>query len=283
MKKIFFLGLMTMSTIFVMAQVNVATFENEAGGINLTTPESNWFGADEPVNEWNNWKSGDFHFQTYYTDSYKSAMVVTNETSTDFTDYNDAYRSASGGAFEGDNFAVWNLCFYGEDEVSFDPQVVKGFYINNNSYAATSMCNGDGYAKKFEKTDWFKLTILGYKELVEVGSVDFMLAENGKYVNQWTYVDLSSLGEINAIVFEMSSSDNDPGWGMKTPAYFALDNFGASMPDGYVAPEMANFPEDITAIENTNAIEKARKVLRNGQLFILRNGVMYNINGAIVK
>lgn len=263
-------------------QTAVATFENEAGGINLVDAESNWFGADEPANEWNSWTSGDFNFKTYYTPSYKSAWVVTNETSTEFASWSDAYRSAAGGAFDGDNFVVWNLCYYGTEQVTFEPQVVKGFFVNNNSYAVNSMCNGDASAKKFENTDWFKLTITGYKEGAAVETVDFMLAENGKYVNQWTYVDLTTLGEIDAVQFSMSSTDNGD-WGMNTPAYFAMDNFGAAMPDGYVAPEMAEFPKAPAAIDNTENAVSAEKVIRDGQLFILRNGVMYNINGAVVK
>ena len=38
-----------------------------------------------------------------------------------------------------------------------------------------------------------------------------------------------------------------------------------------------------TAISNTNAAVKAVKVVRNGQLFIEKNGVLYNAQGAIVK
>lgn len=261
--------------------VKVATFENEEGGINLTTEESNWFGADEHDAEvqWYNWKSGDFMFQTYATPGYKSAWVVTNETSTTFSDYNDAYRSASGGAFEGDNYAVWNLNYYGADTLTFDAQVVDGFFINNNTYAVSSMCNGDGFAKKFGEDDWFKLTITGLKNKTAVGTVDFYLANDGKYVNEWTYVDLSELGEIEAITFGLTSTDNGD-YGMNTPTYFCMDNFGAAKPAGYEAPEMAEFPADATAINNTNAAVKATKMIRNGQVIIIRDGKAFNILGA---
>lgn len=42
-------------------------------------------------------------------------------------------------------------------------------------------------------------------------------------------------------------------------------------------------PKAPTSIDNTNVNINAVKVLRNGQLFILRNGVEYNVNGQIVK
>ena len=38
-----------------------------------------------------------------------------------------------------------------------------------------------------------------------------------------------------------------------------------------------------TAIENTEVEMKAMKIVRDGQLFILKNGVLYNMQGAIVK
>jgi hypothetical protein len=41
-------------------------------------------------------------------------------------------------------------------------------------------------------------------------------------LNQWSEVDLSSLGEVKSIEFALSSSDVGT-WGMNTPAYFAAD------------------------------------------------------------
>ena len=38
-----------------------------------------------------------------------------------------------------------------------------------------------------------------------------------------------------------------------------------------------------TAIENTEVEMKAMKIVRDGQLFILKNGVLYNMQGAVVK
>lgn len=245
-------GLTVSSTADEPQPVKVAGFENEEGGINLTAAESNWFGADEPIEGMNNWMSGTYRFQTYHSVSeygvYNAAAVVTNETSTAFKDYNDAYRSASGGAFEGANYAVWYLDGYNNGAVTFDPQVVKGFYVNNNAYAASSMTLGDSFAKKFGAEDFFKLTCTGKKDGEVVGTVDFMLAENGEFVNQWTYVDLSELGEIDALTFSLSSSDNGE-WGINTPTYFCMDNFGAEKPADYVAPERAKFPGEPVTIE----------------------------------
>ena len=44
------------------------------------------------------------------------------------------------------------------------------------------------------------------------------------------------------------------------------------------------FTEDVvTAIDNAETEVKAEKVIRNGQLFIEKNGVLYNAQGSVVK
>ena len=45
----------------------------------------------------------------------------------------------------------------------------------------------------------------------------------------------------------------------------------------------ASFGDIATGIDNTDATVKAVKVVRNGQLFIEKNGVLFNAQGAIVK
>ena len=257
----------------------VAGFENETGGINLTTAESNWFGADAPADGWNNWTSGDFNFQTYAKPSwdYYSAFVVSNETSTEFTDFHDAWRSAAGGAFEGDNFAGWNLNYYGVDTMAFDKQVIRGFYVNNSAYTVNSMKNGDGYCEKYDNDDYFTLECIGLDGKAEVGRVSIDLAKEGKYMNQWTYVDLSTIGEINGLTFSFITSDAG------TPSYFCMDNFGAPKPYDYVAPEMTPFPGSGSAIDNIETSAPAVKFIQNGQLYILRDGKVYNVTGAVVK
>lgn len=281
MKKIFFLAALAFSCM-MQAEVKIATFENEAGGINVAKADTCWQGADTPALEWNKWKSGDYNFQTYYDNTYGayySAFTVSNQTDSTYAGLQDAYHSASGGAYAGENFAVWNMNYYGMDTVSFAAQVVPGMFVNNTAYAVTSMCNGDSYAKKFGKDDWFKLTIYGYLNGQPLNTaVEVYLAKDGKYINKWTWVDLSQFGNIDAVSFNLTSSDESYGY-MNTPAYFALDNFGSAKPLDYVVPEMAEFPV-AEAIENTNAAIKAVKVVRDGQVVILRGEKVYNVLGA---
>jgi hypothetical protein len=121
--------------------------------------------------------------------------------------------------------------------VSFETAVsVDGFQVNNTTYAALSMLNGDGFAKAFGGTDgddedWFKLTVEGFDgSSASQGSVDFYLAdyrfadnEQDYLVDDWTWVDLTALGDnVASLAFSLSSSDTGD-YGMNTPSYFALD------------------------------------------------------------
>ena len=229
-------------------------------------------------------KSGCFLFTQEVSVSdwgtYYYGNLPTNKSDNTFESYLDAEKSASGGAYEGKNFVVWTASYIGADGVALDhAAVVPGFFINNTAYDVNSMTQGDSFAKKFGKDDWFKLTITASLEGVDVNTqVVVDLAADGKYINEWTYVDLSVLGEVDAIKFALTSSDNGD-FGMNTPAYFALDNFGAVIPEGYVAPEMAEFGLD-EAIDNTNAAEKSVKVIRNGQVVIVRGNKTFNVLGA---
>lgn len=279
MRKIFLFAAAALMSAAMFADGKVvADFED----ITLAKADTVWQGADAPELGWNNWNSGTYYFQTFYDNTYGdyfAAFTVSNQTENTYAGLQDAYHSASGGAYAGNNFAVWNMCYYGTDTVTFATQTLPGMFVNNTAYAVNSMCNGDGYAKKFGKDDWFKLTVNGYLNGLGIDTqVEVYLAKDGKYINQWTWVDLSQFGEMDAITFTMSSSDSGE-WGMNTPAYFALDNFGTEMPEGYVVPAMAEFPIH-EAIENTNAAVKAVKVIRNGQVVIIREGKTFNILGA---
>lgn len=115
------------------------------------------------------------------------------------------------------------------------PAVIKGIRVTNNTWAVTLMKNGDAYTKKFggntgNDPDWFKLTIKGYNERTHTGDVEFYLADfrfkdksKDYIVEDWRYIDLTSLGKVTKLTFSLSSSDNQGGY-MQTPAYLCIDN-----------------------------------------------------------
>ena len=110
--------------------------------------------------------------------------------------------------------------------------------------------------------------------------VTYAAAENGK-VEGWTIAFPNETVELTVT----------PNNGYKINQVFAGNEVLVPVEDVYsfVMPAQevtvsATFEVDpASAISNTNANVKAVKVVRNGQLFIEKNGVVYNAQGAIVK
>jgi hypothetical protein len=209
--------------------VNVATFEN----ISLGADSINSY----PSDGLQKWSSGDFGFSTgvAYEGTYYYNYVVSNQKSSAFSDFTDQYHSAPGGPVAGSNFAVAYLDSYTEDaslNISYTgiATFIPGTYVTNNAYAASVIKTGNDYSRAFKEGDYFKLTFTGYLAGVKCGSVDFYLADyrNGKslIVKDWVYVELTDLGIVDEIRCSLTSTDTGD-YGMNTPAYFCIDNFGA--------------------------------------------------------
>lgn len=101
----------------------------------------------------------------------------------------------------------------------FAPQSVC---ITNSSYGYYSMKNGSAYNHAFTASDWCKVTVIGVKDNTETARVEASLAEGTAILDSWKVIDLRSLGQVDAIYFQMSSSDSGQ-WGMNNAAYFCLD------------------------------------------------------------
>lgn len=229
MKKIYLSMICAASLLAAQAQtLDIATFED----LDIAA-ESYWNGADSTAM----FISGGYMFINNYVDygggfSSWDGFAYANFTSTSYTSLADQYNCCVGHGVDGSQtYGVGYYSTYMGTEpivTSLDvtPYQATGCYVTNAAYAYTSMLNGDSYSKKFDDTDWFLLTATGYLDMEVTGTAQFYLAKEGKIVNDWQYFDLSALGQVDEIHFTLSSSDNGD-WGMNTPAYFCIDNFGA--------------------------------------------------------
>lgn len=95
-------------------------------------------------------------------------------------------------------------------------------YVTNSAYGYYVMRDGNTFCKKFTESDWCMLHIHGLLNGQETGAIDFNLANGTDILDHWARLDLTALGTVDAIYFQMSSSDSSQ-WGMNTPAYFCLD------------------------------------------------------------
>ena len=171
----------------------------------------------------------------YYSDWATYSGFGYSNVINDFI-YSDSAKYASypsGGANESKNYAVARqferiVVVFKDSIKGEEPQYVM---LANNTYTALAIKYGFGYAIKFDGAsgddpDWLKVSIIGYPVFGGLsGPVDYFLADfrnpdNSKdYISKsWQYIDLSSLGRVKKIEFQISSSD------VGTPLYFCLDN-----------------------------------------------------------
>lgn len=162
---------------------------------------------------------------------------------TDTRGFVNQYSSIAGtGSRDSKNFA---LSFGENNYIALSPDSIPtllGCHITNSTYAYWSMLEGDAFSKRFGGTsgtdpDFFKLTIrasLGGQ--LRVDSVEFYLAdfrspspEDDYIVSEWTYLDLSNLGNADTLWLTLSSSDQGI-FGINTPLYFCLDDLVYAKP-----------------------------------------------------
>ena len=104
----------------------------------------------------------------------------------------------------------------------------KECYVTNSTYAYLAIKDhndGNGeysMIKEWTDSDVFTLVITGYNGDKQTASVKFKLADGKNIVNTWQQIDLSSLGLVTSIKFNLTSTDSYNGY-MNTPAYFCLD------------------------------------------------------------
>ena len=239
MKKInYLLTILSFSAGSLFSQQNVGDFEN----LTLSS-ESYWDGSDMSGLHNNSvftttFSSGDYNFSNSYDTTWgaasgywSSGWVYSNMTDSTTSGYTNQYSAKPGGGHPigGANYAIGKpnstIVFNNPDGLSIN--------INNSTYAANSMRDGDAFAKKFTNADqdYFKLHIYGYSNGSITDSTEFFLADFTHadstldyIVTDWQYVELLP-GPYDSVSFNLSSSDVG-AFGMNTPAYFCIDNVG---------------------------------------------------------
>ncbi len=232
------------------AEPLVATFENL-----YLDAESHWAGPDTKGSVhagtwggqelWGSFLSGSFMFDNHYNLTYNSweGFAYTNRTATTFRSYTtDQYNSCVGhGVDESPNFGV----AYGNTNItlvnSAEGAVVPGFYVTNSANNVNAYLNGDGMTDAFTTGDSFTLVVTGYNGTETTGAVRVLLADytsedeaEHTYISDWQYVDLTSLGTVTRLAFSYEGGHSN-SYGMTTPNYVCIDNFGAAP----VVPELA--------------------------------------------
>ena len=285
-------GYVAIDDIAVRIPIATATFED----ITIDGTESFW--ADKTVAGTNYWNSSDYTFDTYYADygyDYFADYVVSNCINTDGTSYDKPYQSTASGAKNGNNYAVFFLDTYSSVDGGIympSPGTMSGFWVCNTTYAAYGIKNWDGMSsdnKPFGQGDYFKLIIKGYDiNEQETGTVEQMLidctdANEWHYIKDWRWVDLTSLGnDVMYVKFSFDGTKKN-NWGLTTPTYFCIDDFGGVAPAKNTPYTVIEQPTGISSVAAESKVPAVRKVMKNGRLVILNGDKQFTIGGAQIK
>lgn len=236
MKKIYF-SVVALGVAMSLSAQDTITFENvllEAESFNNGSTGSGGF-----------IENGVVFSNTYTTDwgGVWNGFSVSNITDNTTAGWGNQYSAFTGSGDNSTNYGIYNPT----GTISFAGQgvVVKSVKLTNTTYAATSMRDGDSFAKQFGSPndangnpdgtngeDYFRLWIYAHSENgAIIDSTVFYLADyrfsddNQDYiVDTWETVDLSFITEtVYSLSFNFESTDVGQ-WGINTPLYFAIDN-----------------------------------------------------------
>ncbi len=192
----------------------------------------NYWGGGHAIS---NYASTDFE----YFGNYESQLTVFLDQ-----EWNEGVMERTGGGHDGsDNFAVH---FGYKDDIGFngienlpaltfsdgEARVIDHMYVNNTAYFINCALFGDGFARPMEEDDWAKIVATGYNGNEITGTSEFYLADGYDFIWEWTCWDLSELGAVTKVEFNIESSVvND--YGNALPAFFAYDDVAVRFEKNY--------------------------------------------------
>lgn len=219
----------------VFSQQQVATFENLSldaeSYYNGATDHSGTLDATERFE----YQDGLALFRVYFTQTefyeYWSGTAYSNQTdltTADWTNFSAYANVPTGGGVEGsENYAFGYIS--GADTISFQCPVcthteISGAYFTNTTWAYHYINGTYGTGDGYGTDDYYKLIFKGLNEIGDYNGseTEFYLADftngNSTIIDDWTWVDLSALGESYAIEITCVSTDD------LTPFYYCMDN-----------------------------------------------------------
>ncbi len=102
--------------------------------------------------------------------------------------------------------------------------IIDHMYVTSTTYMYYAYVNGSAFNKAATDSDWFKIIATGYDAAGnKTGETEFYLGKGKECIKEWTKWDLSNLGKVTKVEFNVTGTDVGD-WGLNTPAYFAYDD-----------------------------------------------------------
>ncbi len=178
--------------------------------------DSYWNGSDGS----GGFTSGGASFNNNYSTTYHSwgGFAYSNVTDNVTEGWGNQYSSITGGGYAGSIYGVAYCDPYTPTVPTITlatPTVCGGMWLTNDTYTYYSILNGDYFAKAIADGGYFKVIVTGYDdEGTQLGQCSAFLADytssdpaDHYIVDDWIYLDLSSLGEVKTLDFSFDMTD----------------------------------------------------------------------------
>ncbi|MCI5717658.1 MAG: DUF4465 domain-containing protein [Alistipes sp.] len=184
--------------------------------------------------------SGGYFSGGWVVSSYNSNdLAAYGDYATDLYVYNPTNENATtrGGHNNSDTFLIGygNKSDWGDFRPSLKfadgkARVVCGCYVNSTCYFLNIAKNGNYSSPAIGEGEKVEIHATGYDaEGNETGTVTMLFAEKDRMITTWTAWDLSSLGEVVEVKFDMTG-DVENEYGFAMPTYYAIDDVTVEWP-----------------------------------------------------
>ena len=210
--------------------------------------EYGW-GMDEPYKWYDEGNTELAHEFAYGYGTYcfwSGGHAISNYHSWDYINnggYEQQLTVHGAGGHSGSNFAVhfgyMDGSSYNKTEMlpniyfmDGQARVVDHMWVNISTYTLNCLFNGNDLTEPVAENGWVRLVATGWDENDNMtGSTIFTFCEGGtnNVITDWTKWDLSVLGEVVSIQFNVCG-DNDNNYGFSQPAYLTYDDVAVRFP-----------------------------------------------------
>ncbi|MBO4614776.1 MAG: DUF4465 domain-containing protein [Bacteroidales bacterium] len=198
-------------------------------------PNSYWYSTDE----YGSFSSSYLTLYSYYDEdwAYWEGFAYTNGTDADTYGYSNLSAIAGSGNDDSDNYATCYMGWYGTSGVKIDTEhsvdfTNRGAYFCLPTYVSKYV--DDENVSFAENHFYYSVKVTAFAGENEIANREIVMAdfrEDRTYkMDEWTFVDLSWIANADSLYFEAVGNDTAGGWGINTPTYFCMDDFGALNP-----------------------------------------------------
>ena len=195
----------------------------------------------------------------YYDACYwGGGIAISNYVDSDLADGTYEYQLSVPSSNGSSNFAVV-YCNANPTISEYNPQtsfsfadeahVIESALVGPTTYQLNVAENGNDFAKALtDEGDYMTVNFVGYNDADTTATVSVDLARDGKFLEDWTEIDLTALGKVTKVLLTITSSDAGT-WGVNQASYFAIDDIKVRFDNDGTSTAVESLASDVVNVE----------------------------------